>query len=101
MSGFIHGHRSRRLFTPTYNSWRAMKARCDNPKNDRYANYGGRGITYTERWAAFEPFLMDMGERPVGKNLGRRDADGPYNEANCLWEWEGKNSGGRRSAKKK
>lgn len=32
--------------TPTYNSWRSMKERCDNPKNSHYEYYGARGITY-------------------------------------------------------
>ncbi len=104
MSSFIHGHRRRPRsssngFTPTYNSWRAMKARCDNPRNCRYANYGARGISYDERWASFEAFWDDMGDRPLGKNLGRRDADLNYTKDNCHWEWEGKNSGGRRGKK--
>jgi hypothetical protein len=29
----------------TYTSWSLMKQRCGNPNNDRYAAYGGKGIT--------------------------------------------------------
>lgn len=77
-----------------------MKARCDNPHNDRYYNYGKRGITYDERWKRFEVFWDDMGDRPVGKTLGRKDADLPYTKDNCEWQWAAENSGGRRSNKK-
>lgn len=105
MPSFIHGHRRGRRsntnrYTPTYNSWRAMKARCDNPHNERYSSYGGRGICYDPRWTTFEAFLDDMGERPKGKTLGRRDADLGYNVDNCRWEWSADNSGGRRTGKK-
>ena len=47
-----------------YASWNAMKQRCDNPNTPCYYNYGGRGITYCDRWAEFENFLSDMGDRP-------------------------------------
>jgi hypothetical protein len=30
---------------PEYNSWRAMKERCENPNHVRYHRYGGRAIT--------------------------------------------------------
>ncbi len=38
-----------------------MKQRCDNPNGRQYTDYGGRGITYCERWKDFENFLEDMG----------------------------------------
>ena len=75
----------KKKFTPTMNSWRAMKARCLNPNNNRYQHYGGRGITVCERWLTFKNFLLDMGERPVGLSLERIDNNKGYSKDNCKW----------------
>lgn len=72
--------------TPTYQAWADMRQRCRNPKNRRYADYGGRGITICERWNDFGNFLTDMGERPDDKSIGRINNDGNYEPANCRWE---------------
>lgn len=81
--GVVGGKRS-----PTYLSWASMHLRCDNPKATSYASYGGRGITVCARWcgpAGFANFLADMGERPPGLTLDRRDNDGLYEPTNCHW----------------
>jgi hypothetical protein len=63
-----------------------MLARCNNPKRDKYKDYGGRGITVCERWLEFENFLEDMGERPEGKTLDRYpNKNGNYEPGNCRW----------------
>ena len=64
-----HGMRK----TPTYNTWCRMKDRCNNKNNEHYDRYGGRGISYDPTWDSFEKFLADMGERPVGMSLDRKD----------------------------
>lgn len=71
--------------TPTYESWKAMKQRCNNPKNASAANYSKRGITYDPRWGIFELFLEDMGERPAGMTLDRKDSNENYCKDNCRW----------------
>lgn len=75
-----------RAASDTYRSWQAMKSRCGNPKHRAFKDYGARGIVVCERWAdSFENFLADMGERPPGATLDRKDGDGNYEPGNCRW----------------
>lgn len=81
----IHGHRTDNGFSSTYNSWRAMKGRCNNPRNVRYKYYGALGIGYDILWDNFNAFLVDMGVKPEGTELHRRDKKKDYCEENCEW----------------
>lgn len=84
-----HGHTSSRsgkvVMSPTYHSWNRMKDRVLNPNHVAYRSYGGRGITICQRWLAFENFLADMGQRPTGTSLERRENSGNYEPGNCYW----------------
>lgn len=71
--------------TLTYSTWGSMKARCNNPSSNLYANYGGRGIKLSESWMDFVNFYADMGKKPKGKSIDRIDADGDYCKENCRW----------------
>lgn len=73
--------------TTEYNSWRHIKARCYNKKNNKYHIYGAMGITVCDRWLnSFENFLAYMGNCPVEMNsIDRKDVNGNYESGNCRW----------------
>ncbi len=69
-----------------YSTWQQMISRCSNPNACGYQYYGGRGITVCARWRAdFWNFVDDMGDRPLGKSLERKNYNGNYTPANCEW----------------
>ena len=69
----------------TYQSWSDMRSRCKNRQHARYHNYGGAGIKVCDRWDSFELFKKDMGLKPEGLSLGRKDKREGYNPKNCEW----------------
>lgn len=76
---------SRHTHLREWNSWIAMKQRCNNPGDTSYHNYGARGISYPEEWEDFEVFLKDLGPRPEGTSLEREKNNQNYSKDNCRW----------------
>lgn len=71
--------------TPEHRAWAGMRSRCRNPKDASWPRYGGRGLRVCKRWEVFENFLADVGPRPPGHYLGRKDLGLGYTPTNAAW----------------
>jgi len=77
----------------TYVSWKAMIGRCKYSCVNGWKNYGGRGIKVCPRWLeSFSNFVADMGLRPPGMQIGRKDNAGDYAPGNCEWQTRKQNA---------
>ena len=80
--GYRHGGAS----TPLYNTWLHMRARCTNPRIERYPGYGGRGIDICREWMndfpAFRAWALAVGYEP-GLTIDRINVNGNYEPSNC------------------
>jgi hypothetical protein len=74
--------------TPEFQVWLGIRSRCLNPKNKRYADYAGRGITIYPPWIDdFPAFYAAVGARPSPQHSLDRypDNDGNYEPGNVRW----------------
>jgi hypothetical protein len=99
-AAITHGESSGVHETTEYRSWASMMSRCQNPNNDSWEDYGGRGITVCERWQSYENFLSDMGRKPsTTHSIDRNNVDGNYELSNCGWATKGEQVANRRPFK--
>jgi len=66
-----------------------MRRRCNDKKFVSYPFYGALGVRVCAEWddseTGYQQFLADMGERPAGMTLDRKDTTGDYTPGNCRW----------------
>lgn len=79
-----HGGTYERL----YATYHHMIARCYNPKESQYKNYGGKGVTVYKEWlsnyVAFKKWAEENGYSNR-LSIDRINSNGNYEPANCQW----------------
>lgn len=67
--------------------WCGMLGRCRNTNNNRFSDYGGRGITVCEDWldySTFKEWVVNNGYSDT-LTLDRINVNGNYEPNNCKW----------------
>lgn len=84
---------------PWYSCWNGMMQRCHNPNNDRFYDYGGRGIKVCDEWHdswVFGKWAEENGFQK-GLQIDRINNDGNYEPSNCRWVTPKENMQNRRN----
>jgi len=83
-----------------YRRWINAKARCYNPNDTHYKDYGGRGITMSDEFRndprAFCEYLDSLPGFGPEKTMDRTDNDAGYYRENLRWATRSQQQSNRR-----
>lgn len=90
-----HGHAKKgEKQTPEYTAWCSTISICENPANERYHLYGGKGIKISDIYklgenglSGFQCFVRDIGARPSAQHTLNRYPNpvGNFEPGNIRW----------------
>lgn len=80
-------HKGGRTKERLYHIWMSMRQRCQNPNNQAYKDYGGRGISVAHEWNDYDMFKKWAFENGYSSDLTieRKNVNGNYEPSNCCW----------------
>lgn len=81
---------------PEYAAYLNAKYRCNTPTAPAWKDYGARGIKFL--FTSFEQFIAELGPRPAGMSLDRKENDGNYEPGNVRWATKEEQARSRRNA---
>jgi hypothetical protein len=89
---------------PLYTRWKTMVDRCTNPRNAKFAYYGGCGIGFPPEWSDVACFITEV-EAAIGPlpspdmTLDRIDVTAGYSQTNIRWASRATQALNRRSSR--
>lgn len=82
-----------------YGRWRHMMDRCYSPTHEKFAHYGGRGITVCDAWHDVAVYVAQLPRGyKKGAELDRIENDKGYEPSNVRWSTSKQNNDNRRNS---